>query len=325
METLFKCNMCEKLLSSNRKLEIHKEKCAIREKEFKCEFCDKTLCTKRNLENHFISCIKRKDKELKELRELNDLKENELKELRELNELKENELKELKKLNLLNDIKDNELKKLKEIKELNGETIIEKDKIIIKVNAQLEKQDEQLEHYKDQIKDLQEKLDKIANKAIDRPTTVTNTTTTNNNLNIMSSIDFNDTETIKDLIENKLDINHVVDGQKGLVQFLLESFLKDEDGNLKYKCTDASRNIFKYKNSDGEINKDIEAKKLIKYIVNGGIKVKSVEIAREWYTDEGIVDITKYKIMDHPQQLILTICDESSSFKKELASLTCVN
>lgn len=40
--------------------------------------------------------------------------------------------------------------------------------------------------------------------------------------------------------------------------------------------------FFKYKNSDGEINKDIEAKKLIKYIVNGGIKVKSVEIAREW-------------------------------------------
>jgi len=146
------------------------------------------------------------------------------------------------------------------------------------------------------VSELQNKLDKIVNKAIERPTTVTN-----NNLNILSSIDFNNLEKIKDLIENKLNANHVVDGQKGIAQFVVDSFLKDDNGNLLYKCTDTSRNIFKYKNREGEINKDVEAKKLISYIVDGGIKGKSVEIARDLYTDEGIIDITKYEIMNEPQ------------------------
>lgn len=54
---------------------------------------------------------------------------------------------------------------------------------------------------------------------------------------------------------------------------------------MKYKCTDKSRNIFKFLNSDGEINKDVDATKLISHIVDGGIKVKSVEIAKEWYKE----------------------------------------
>ena len=141
----------------------------------------------------------------------------------------------------------------------------------------------------------------------------------------MSSIDFNNLDRIKDLIENKLNVNHVVDGQKGIAQFLVDSFLKDDEGNLKYKCTDKSRNIFKFLNSDGEINKDVDASKLISHMVDGGIKVKSVEIAKEWYTEEGIIDIKKYEIMYDPQQLILTIEDDSSGFRRELASRTIAN
>lgn len=304
-----KCNLCEKKLSSIKNLEIHKEKCDGK-KKFKCEFCNKILSAKRNLDNHLICCAERKDLITKECDELNRLKE--------LVELKDNEIKELLNLN-----------------EMKDKDLIEKDKIIIKLNTQnenykehFEKQEEnykeQLQKQEEKLSDLQNKLDKIANKAIDRPTTVVSNTTTNNNLNIMSSIDFNDLENIKYLIENKLNANHVVDGQKGIAQFLVDSFLKDDEGNLKYKCTDPSRSIFKYKNREGEINKDIEAKKLISYIVDGGIKGKSVEIAREWYTDEGVIDITKYKIMDQPQQLILSIEGENSGFRRELSSMTSV-
>ena len=302
----FKCSICQKILSTKQNLEIHKEKCEgkkeviheqkfetvgiEKEKEFKCEHCDKILSRKQSLLNHINCCYKKKDRELKELKEINERTDKELKEME---------------------------------KEL-----FEKDKIIIKVNTQIEKQEEhykeQIEKQEEQIKDLQNKLDKIANKAIDRPTTIT-TNTTNNNLNIMSSIDFNNLDEIKELIENNLNANHVVDGQKGIVQFLMESFLKDDDGNLKYRCTDSSRNIFKYKNSSGEIIKDVDANKLIAFIVDGGIKVKSVEIAKEWYTNEGIIDLTKYQIMNHPQQLILTIEDDNSSFRRELVSRTIAN
>ena len=298
---VFKCSICDKLLSSKQRLEIHREKCGktkslkLKDKKvFKCEYCEKIVSTKQNLSNHLSVCFKRKDKQNTKLKELRD-----------------NELKELKKL---------------------ADEIVEKDKIIIKINTQLENYKEQLENYKaqlekqeEQIKDLQEKLDKIANKAIDRPTTVVSNTTTNNNLNIMSTLDFNNMDKIKNAIENHLTVNHVVDGQKGLAKFMVDTILTDEKGNLLYVCTDSSRHIFKYKNSDGEINKDVEATKLIAFMVDAGIKVKSFEIAREWYKngdENGDVDMTKYGIMVNPQEKIMKIEDESTRFKRELASMT---
>ena len=130
---------------------------------------------------------------------------------------------------------------------------------------------------------MQNKLDKIANKAIDRP--IINTTN-NTTLNIASFMDFNDIDKIKNAIENKLDINHIIDGQKGLAHFVKDNILTDDTGKLLYICTDPSRQIFKYKDSTGEIKKDVEAKKLTNYIVDGGIKQKTVEVANEWYTDD---------------------------------------
>ena len=275
------CKYCKTIFKSTSSLNNHlnkakyclliQDKLKSKKKQdvvYKCEDCDKVLSTKQSLSKHKDTCFKRKDKESKN-----------------------NQLIELKN------------------------TIIEKDRTITQINSQLD-------DYKLQIKDLQDKLDKIANKAIERPTIVTNTTT-NNNLNIMTPIDFDDLETIKDLIENNLNANHVVEGQKGLVQFLIDTLLKDEEGNLKYKCTDVSRFIYKFLNIEGEMNKDVDAKKLISYIVSGGIKGKSVEIADRWYRDEdGEIDLMKYEIMNEPQKNILKIEEDSSSFRRELASMT---
>lgn len=242
---------------------------------YKCEDCDKVLSTKQSLSKHKDTCSKRKDKESKNY-----------------------ELAELKN------------------------TIIEKDRTITQINTQLENYKEQLEKQDERIKDLQDKLDKIANKAIDRPTN-SFTNTTNNNLNIMTPIDFDNLEIIKDLIDNNLNANHVVEGQKGLAQFLIDTFLKDSDGNLKYKCTDVSRFIYKFVNNQGEMIKDMDAKKLISHMVIGGIKGKSVEIADRWYRDEdGEIDLMKYEIMNEPQKNILKIEEDSSSFRRELASMT---
>ena len=305
-EEEFKCAVCEKKLCTKQYLEIHSRKCGIKETKekdiFKCEYCEKMLSSKQNLTNHLSVCLEKKDRELNELKDRID------------SELKEQTEKELL-----------ELKELREFREKSNKEIFEKDKIIIKVNGQLENYKEQLEKQEEQIKDLQEKLDKIVNKAIDRPTTVVSNTTTNNNLNIMSSLDFNNTDRIKNAIENKLNVNHVVDGQKGLAKFMVDTILTDDDGNLLYVCTDSSRNIFKYKNSDGEINKDVEAKKLISFMVDAGIKVKSVDIARDWCkngNENGNVDITRYGIMESPQEKIMKIEDDSCCFKRELASMT---
>ena len=60
-------------------------------------------------------------------------------------------------------------------------------------------------------------------------------------------------------------------------------------------------------------------------MVNAGIKIKSVDIAREWYKngdENGDVDITRYGIIASPQEKIMTIEDDSCCFKRELSSMT---
>jgi hypothetical protein len=165
----------------------------------------------------------------------------------------------------------------------------------------------------------QDKLERIASKAIEKPTTTNNL----NTLNIASMIDFNNVDKVKDLIENKLNINHVVDGQKGLANFVKDNLLTDDAGKLLYICTDPSRHIFKYKDSSGEVKKDIEAKKLTNYILEGGIRSKSSNIGNDWCKDDkGDIHIDRFNIMIEQQQSIMKLSDDNNSFKKELASIT---
>ena len=72
IEEEFKCNLCEKILSSKQMLELHKQKCEgkkEKKEEFKCEYCEKILSTKQNILHHLNVCDKKKDKEIKELKE----------------------------------------------------------------------------------------------------------------------------------------------------------------------------------------------------------------------------------------------------------------
>jgi hypothetical protein len=41
--------------------------------------------------------------------------------------------------------------------------------------------------------------------------------------------------------------------------------------------------------------------------------------------EDGVIDMTKYEIMNEPQQHILKIQDDSSCFRRELASMTIAN
>ena len=230
--------------------------------DFKCEYCNKNISSKYNLEKHFKICTHKKEKD-----------EN-------MQELKEKEKK-----------------------------IQEQENLFIKLKSRIEQLEEQNLNYKEQVKDLQNKLD--------RPT-INNTT-----LNIVSHMDFNDIDKIKNTIENRLNINHVVDGQKGLANFVKDNLLTDDSGNLLYVCTDPSRHIFKYKDSSGEVKKDVEAKKLTSYILEGGIKKKSALIGNEWCKDDtGEINLNRFNIMLEQQKNIVNLSSDNNSFKKELASIT---
>jgi hypothetical protein len=295
----FKCKYCEKILSTKRNLEIHMKKCEIIEEkeEFKCKYCEKILSTKRNLDGHLTLCDIKKDKELKKLKEQLESKDNKI-------EILKKELKEKDKLTIKLKIYNENYQKQKE-----------------EYKEQLEKQEEK---YEEQIKDLQDKLENLASKAIERPTTIVSNTTTNNNLNIATSMDFDNIDHIKNLIDNSLTINHVVDGQKGLANFVRETMLLDDNGISKYVCTDPSRHIFKYKDTNGEIKKDVEAKKLTSSLVKGGIRKQTAIIGNDWLeSQENSNDyLHKLELMMEFQQNIHKIEDNNTDFRKELAAIT---
>ena len=81
--------------------------------------------------------------------------------------------------------------------------------------------------------------------------------------------------------------------------------------------------MFRYKDINGEIKKDVEAKKLTDYILNGGIRTKSADIGNEWCKDEdGDINMTKFDIMLEQQQSIMKLRDDNNTFKKELVAIT---
>jgi hypothetical protein len=132
-------------------------------------------------------------------------------------------------------------------------------------------------------------------------------------------------KTLQKINYQNINIDNVITGQKGLASFAKEHLLTDENGNSSYLCADASRNVFKYKTPDGEIKKDIEAKKLSEYLIVGGIKTKTSNIGDKWCRNEnGEIDMEKFKIFIEPQLSILKLYDDNNIFKRELVTLTSV-
>ena len=211
-------------------------------------------------------------------------------------------------------------------KEFNDNLKKQEEQIKKQFDFILKEKDKEINDLKQKIAELNGRLftlkddHELIKEIAKQPKNTTNTTT--NTLNITSCLDFENIDKIKDVIDNDFNIDYVINGQKGIAKFVKDKLLKDDNGKLIYICTDPSRQIFKYKDNKGEIKKDVEAKKLTEYIVDGGIKKKTVDLSNEWYTDDtGGIDNNKFDIMIDPQQSILKLKDDNNTFKKELASL----
>jgi len=143
----------------------------------------------------------------------------------------------------------------------------------------------------------------------------------NKNLNISNSIDFKNIDKVKEIIDKNYDINHILGGQKGAAQFAAKYLLVDENGKYVYLCSDPSRNSFKYKNENGDIEKDLEAKKLTNYLVDGGIQEKVKDLSLNWCIEDGKINQDKFMVVTDKQISILNMKDNNTEFKKELASI----
>ena len=140
---------------------------------------------------------------------------------------------------------------------------------------------------------------------------------------INTPLDFNDKDKVREIINSKFNMDYIIDGQKGIAKFAVDHVLTDENGDLKYICTDPSRQIFKYKDIHGDIQKDVEAAKLTNYLLEGGIKEKSNNLVIDYTKDEnGCLDGEKFAFIADKISSTLEIKDNRTILKKELCSST---
>ena len=178
---------------------------------------------------------------------------------------------------------------------------------------------QQIEKLEQTIKELQDDLKDVAVTAVSRPTSITtnNTHSQNNILMNLTPFDMNK-EKFAEKINEHFDKNYLINGQKGVAQFVVENILKDEEGKLMYICTDPSRQIYRFKGVDGFIERDVKAKRLTNSLYDQ-IRSKSHSISSEEMKN-GDSDI--FMVYSGRFQDIKELCDDSSEFRIELANLT---
>jgi len=297
------CEYCNKQLSSLSSLINHKKtakycieiqnKLGINNNiiinKIKCNICFKTFADKRTLTNHLQRIC------LKEINyiQINDIIGKVIKENENINKVLQEKEREIQNLNNIIDFKE----------KIN---ILEKEKYgLNEVNKILNSDHECIQEIAKQPKNI----------------------TTNNNkvLNVITPFNITDKEQIIDIVKNNYNINYIFSGQKGCARFVYENIIKDNEGNLKYICSDPSRFIYKYKDEYGNIQKDIDARRLTNLLIEGGLKNKACDMASNWWTDEnGEVNTDKFEMLIEKAEAIRTMEQDNTEFKKELATMTSV-
>jgi hypothetical protein len=207
----------------------------------------------------------------------------------------------------------------KDIVHYQNETEFYKKQLIDKENYY----EKQLVEKDNQIKHLQEQIVCITKTAVSKPTTTNNNNINNKILN-MSVLNL-DNENVKSIINDKYNLDVISEGQKGVAKFATNFLLKDSDGNLNYVCTDPSRKIFKYKNHDGELEKDINAQKLTDILTDNGILNTTARISTgHWTNDDGSVDNDKVSNLINKVFEINSLKEDNTIFKNELIAQTSI-
>lgn len=270
-------------------------------KQFYCEICNEIFQSNQLLNLHVKSC-KEKDYEKK----LYD-KDSEILLLKEKYEKQ---------------IVENTAKKEKYILDISKR----KEKYMLEITKyqyNLVHKDELIDEYKKQISDLQDRLERLHVKAIEKPTI------TNNNKIDLKCFNLSQ-ETINDKIFSKFNDNYMYNGMSGLAQFVKDHVITLEDGSIVYVCFDKSRKIFKYKDKDGNVIKDPKALKLIA-LIQPALKEQS-QILLDYFVNEydntnkndsyEIHKVNTQKALALQIGMEIRTMHENQKFSNELSNLT---
>ena len=198
---------------------------------------------------------------------------------------------------------------------------IDKDNEISKLKSENDELRDELKTvaYETELRILRERDERSMStvEEIAKQPRINTTTNTQNKIIITTPLDLSK-ENLLSVIESGFDNNYLVQGQKGVARFAYEKILKDDEGKLKYICTDPSRQVFQYKNEDGKIQKDVRATKLTKALFDAELKKTSHKIAWDVMKDDDDEVFSEFN--DHYQS-IRSMEQNNCEFSKELSCL----
>lgn len=309
------CEFCNKTFSSKYTLLTHQKTSKtclkIQQKSnetYKCIFCLKILSTQSRLNCHIKICKVKLQKEKEEKEE----KKNEIDKYKEI--IAKNQ-KEYKKLLAKKEKECNELiiKKEQEYNEL----LIKKEQEMFIIKGQNIELTKQLLYANNTIADIAK-----------QPKTINTNNSNNDNRigsqnNITQRFDINDVDKITKVLENHLTPDVLAKGQRGVAEMLKIYLLQNENGKLIYECTDVSRQKFEFVNTDGNVETDPRATKLLRSLNNANIFDVTHSTGKKlWEKEDGTVnhDAQSFHILKVGE--VLDINNDSSKFRSHLATIT---
>jgi len=206
----------------------------------------------------------------------------------------------------------------------NKNLLSEKDKEIKKLLSEKNEKDEEIKRLQIRIVELEtENKIYLQDREVVQKLAMQPKNTNNDNRIRVNNNFFDNPERIKQMIDEKLTKDYISEGQKGVAQFACKNLLKDENGNMNYVCSDLSRLVFKFYNSEGNIEKDVKANKLTDMLIEAGIANKALSMAPLLWTDEdGNINSNKFLIFSPYTTEIASMQVDNSIFRNELATLT---
>ena len=127
---------------------------------------------------------------------------------------------------------------------------------------------------------------------------------------------------IREKIRTHLHIGDIQNGQKGVARFFVKNILKDESGNLLYRCVDISRNKFVYYDVAGNRCVDYRAQVLINCLVTSNFFHDMREISKKFYNIDNTDEFIQwYDLIDSVSDI--RTFEKNKEFRRYITMLCC--
>lgn len=187
---------------------------------------------------------------------------------------------------------------------------------------QILERDRQIEELRKEVEDYKDKMFVLASKPTQK--------TINKTQNLIVS-DWRP-EVINEKVQDNFKLEHVEEGLVGVAKFTSQYITNSDREYKSYHYTDRNRDVFMYRDIDGIVQKDIQARKLKNAIKEPIIQKSSLLVLEERTRlsdiivktkDSDIVTLSSNKIIKLADKFMeIKAIDDNDSFTKEMAILS---